>query len=186
MRKIALVKTLAISSFAFLLCSNALAVDTPAVNTFSTELATGNKSQFFRVGVQRNMDSQWMRSEQSELWAYWDLTIADWRENRYQNVSGATQNFIDIGLTPTVRWQGLNHQGAYAEAGLGPHINSAVYNNNGRRLSTHLQFGTVLGVGYVMSNGLDLALRVEHFSNGGIKQPNNGVNVAIAKVGYKF
>ena len=181
MSKMALIKTFAASSLALLVCSSAFAVD-----TFSTELATGNKSQFARVGAQWNMTQTWLRSAQSEVWGYWDLTLADWRENKYQNVPGASKNFIDIGFTPTARWQALNHQGAYAEAGLGPHINSGVYNNNGRRLSTHLQFGTVLGIGYVMSNGLDFALRAEHFSNGGIKQPNNGVNVAIAKVGYKF
>lgn len=181
MSKIGLIKFFATSSVVVLSASNAVAVD-----TFSTELATGNKSQFVRVGAQWNMNQSWMKTNKSELWAYWDLTLAAWRENKYQNVPGASRNFIDIGLTPTLRWQALNHQGVYVEAGLGPHINSAVYNNNGRRLSTNLQFGTVLGLGYVMSNGLDLALRVEHFSNGGIKQPNNGVNVAIVKVGYKF
>lgn len=181
MRKIGLVKLFATCSITLLFCSNALAVD-----TFSAEVATGNKSQFVRLGAQWTMNQSWMKTDKSELWAYWDLTLANWRENKYQNVPGASKNFVDIGLTPTIRWQALNHQGAYAEAGLGPHLNSGVYNNNGRRLSTNLQFGTVLGLGYVMSNGLDLAIRVEHFSNGGIKQPNNGVNVAIAKVGYKF
>lgn len=181
MSKMVLVKTFAASTLAILVCTSAFAVD-----TFSTEFATGNKSQFVRVGAQWNMQQSWLRSAQSEVWGYWDLTLADWRENKYQNVPGASKNFIDIGFTPTARWQALNHQGIYAEAGLGPHINSGVYNNNGRRLSTHLQFGTVLGVGYVMANGLDFAIRAEHFSNGGIKQPNNGVNVAIAKIGYKF
>ena len=181
MSKTRLIKIAAATCGALAFGSSAFAVD-----TFSTEIATGNKSQFVRVGAQWNMDQSWMKSAESEVWAYWDLTLADWRENKYKNIPGASQNFIDIGLTPTARWQALNHQGPYVEAGLGPHLNSGVYNNNGRRLSTHLQFGTVLGLGYVMSNGLDLAIRVEHFSNGGIKQPNNGVNVAIAKVGYKF
>ena len=122
----------------------------------------------------------------SEIWGFWDLTAAIWRENKYQNELDATKSFLDIGFTPTGRWQAPNHLGPYFEAGLGPHLNTGVYENNGRRLSTHLQFGTSLGLGYNLPNGLDLALKITHFSNGSIKQPNNGVNLAIAKVGWKF
>jgi lipid A 3-O-deacylase len=157
-----------------------------AADSYSAEVATGNKSQIYRLGAQFNMSQSWLRSANSEVWGYWDATIADWRENKYRNVTGATKDFIDIGFTPTLRWQTLNHQGAYFEAGLGPHLNSDVYNNDGRRLSTNLQFGTHLGIGYVTNGGLDLAIKVQHFSNGGIKHPNSGVNLAIAKVGYKF
>ena len=157
-----------------------------AADTFSAEVATGNKSQVYRLGAQWSMNQAFLRSADSEVWGYWDATIANWRENKYENVTGAKKDFIDIGITPTLRWQALNHQGGYLEAGLGPHLNSGVYNNNGRRLSTHLQFGSHLGVGYVMDCGLDLALKVQHFSNGAIKKPNNGVNLAIVKVGYKF
>ncbi|GAA4014211.1 acyloxyacyl hydrolase [Actimicrobium antarcticum] len=157
-----------------------------AVDSMSAEVGTGNKSQIYRLGMQWNMDQQWMRSDKSEIWGYWDLTAAVWRANQFENRVGATQTFLDIGFTPTLRWQGLNHQGVYAEAGLGPHINSDVYDNFGRRLSTNLQFGTHLGLGYTLASGLDLSLRVTHFSNGGIKQPNNGVNFAVARIGYKF
>lgn len=38
----------------------------------------------------------------------------------------------------------------------------------------------------VFANGLDLGVRLQHFSNGGIKQPNGGVNFAVARVAYKF
>lgn len=157
-----------------------------AVDSYSAEVGTGNKSQLYRVGLQWNMDQSWMRSDKAEVWGYWDLTGAVWRGNQFENRVGATQTFGDIGFTPTLRWQGLNHQGAYAEAGLGPHLNTDVYDNFGRRLSTNLQFGTHLGLGYTTASGLDLSLRVTHFSNGGIKQPNNGVNLALIRVGYKF
>ena len=157
-----------------------------AVDSVSAEVASGNKSQIYRVGAQWNMDGALARSATSEIWGFWDATAAVWRENKFQNVEGATDNFIDLGFTPTGRWQQLNHQGAYLEAGLGPHLNSKVYDNNHRALSTHLQFGTALGVGYVMPGGLDLGLKITHFSNGGIKHPNNGVNLAVLKVGYKF
>jgi lipid A 3-O-deacylase len=174
-------KALVIGCALFAASSTAFAVD-----SVSAEVGTGNKSQLYRVGMQWNMEQSWMRSDKAEIWGYWDLTGAVWRGNQFENRSGATQTFGDIGFTPTLRWQGLKHQGVYAEAGLGPHLNTEVYDNNGRRLSTNLQFGTHLGLGYTTVSGLDLSLRVTHFSNGGIKQPNNGVNLALVRVGYKF
>lgn len=181
MSKQAATNTLLIGALLAAFSSAALAVD-----SVSAEVASGNKSQLYRLGAQWNMDGALARSASSEIWGFWDLTGAVWRENKYQNEEGATQTFVDIGLTPTARWQQLNHHGAYLEAGLGPHLNSRVYDNNHRALSTHLQFGTTLGVGYVLPGGVDLGLKITHFSNGGIKHPNNGVNLAIIRVGYQF
>ncbi|MDE2430562.1 MAG: acyloxyacyl hydrolase, partial [Burkholderiales bacterium] len=33
------------------------------------------------------------------------------------------------------------------------------------------------------SNGVDLSFKIQHYSNGGIKHPNPGVNYAVVKVG---
>jgi len=101
-------------------------------------------------------------------------------------VPGATQNIGDIGITPVLRWQSDDKHGLYAEAGIGAHLLSEVYNNNGRAFSTSFQFGDHIGVGYVFNNKLDIALKVQHFSNGGIKHPNSGVNFAVLKAGYPF
>ncbi|WP_374518534.1 acyloxyacyl hydrolase, partial [Undibacterium squillarum] len=34
----------------------------------------------------------------------------------------------------------------------------------------------------MFDNGLDLGLKVQHFSNGAIKRPNPGANVAVVRV----
>ncbi|TSB44416.1 acyloxyacyl hydrolase, partial [Alkalicoccobacillus porphyridii] len=41
-------------------------------------------------------------------------------------------------------------------------------------------------VGYVFSNKLDLGVRLQHYSNGGIKHPNGGVNLALVRAAYHF
>jgi hypothetical protein len=38
----------------------------------------------------------------------------------------------------------------------------------------------------VFSNGLDVGLKLQHFSNGGIKKPNSGANFAVLRVAYPF
>jgi lipid A 3-O-deacylase len=35
-------------------------------------------------------------------------------------------------------------------------------------------------------NNLDLGLKLQHFSNGGIKDPNDGVNFAVVRISYPF
>lgn len=41
-------------------------------------------------------------------------------------------------------------------------------------------------MGYLMQNGMDLSLKIQHVSNGGIRQPNPGVLIGIVKLGYEF
>jgi len=61
---------------------------------------------------------------------------------------------------------------------------SELYDNNDRKLSTAFQFGDHVGIGYVFQNNLDLGLKVQHFSNGSIKQPNQGINFGVVRVSY--
>jgi hypothetical protein len=157
-----------------------------AVDSTSFEFATGNKTKMARVGLQWKWERQWFRSNGTHLGGYWDLTLAQWRGDRFEDVEGRTQNITDIGITPVFRFQRDDLKGPYVEAGIGAHYLSEHYNNNGRQLSTNFQFGDHLGIGYVFRNNLDVGLKFQHFSNGGIKEPNNGVNFAVVRVSYPF
>jgi len=157
-----------------------------ALDSASVEFASGNKSQFIRAGVQSNWNEAWFQSNGTQLSGYWDLTLTQWRNNAYQGVNGATQNITDIGLTPVFRFEKNSKKGLYGEAAIGFHLFSHIYSNNGRQFSTAFQFGDHLGVGYVFDNGWDLALKVQHFSNGAIKHPNPGANLAVIKLGHSF
>lgn len=150
-----------------------------AVDSASLEAATGNKTQMVRFGAQWDWSNKWWQSNNTHIGGYWDLTLAQWRGTRYQNKPDATQNITDIGITPVFRFQRDSKTGPYAEAGIGAHLLSQLYDNNGRTLSTAFQFGDHIGVGYIFDNKLDLGLKIQHFSNGGIKHPNSGVSFAV-------
>lgn len=152
----------------------------------STEAGTGEKAEMVRAGIQRPIGRTWLRSPARHLGAYWDLTLARWRGDAYRNVDGARQYFWDLGLTPVFRYQRNDGLGWYAEAGVGIHYLSDLYDNNGSQLSTRFQFGDHLGVGYVLANGWELGLKFQHFSNGSIKAPNAGVNFIVLKAAYRF
>ena len=158
-----------------------------AVDGVSVEYGTGNSTQLVRLGAQWNWGNnwKWFQSNGTHLGGYWDLSLANWRMNHYNNTNDSG-NLVDIGLTPVFRYQRDDGKGFYGEAGIGVHLFSKLYRNNDKVLSTAFQFGDHIGAGYVFNNGLDLGIRLQHFSNGGIKQPNGGVNFAVARVAYKF
>lgn len=181
--KLKLSFALAAMSFA---ASSMAANNGMGVDSASLEFGTGNKTQMLRVGLQSDWDVKWFAGSGKHLSGYWDLTLAQWRGNQYQNVAGSTQNLVDIGITPVFRWQNDNKRGLYFEGGIGFHRLSKLYDNDGRRLSTRFQFGDHIGVGYVFDNNWELAAKIQHFSNGGYKKPNNGVNFIEVKAAYHF
>lgn len=157
-----------------------------AIDSASVEIANGNRTQVMRAGLQRHWDRRWTAHEGMHIGGYWDASLAYWRGSRYRGISGSTQQLGDIGITPVFLLERDNRTGPYAEAGLGIHLLSAHYDNNGRNLSTNLQFATHLGIGYLLRNGMDFSLKIQHFSNGGIKEPNSGVNFAVLRVAYRL
>lgn len=169
-----------------LLAATALPALSHAIDSTSFEIGTGNKTKMVRLGLQSDWSNRWYASNGTHLGGYWDFTVAGWRGNKQGNISGNTQNIADIGITPVFRFQQDSKTGFYAEAGIGVHLLSELYDNNGRKLSTSFQFGDHIGVGYVFNNKIDLGLRLQHFSNGSIKQPNNGVNFAVLRGSYRF
>jgi lipid A 3-O-deacylase len=157
-----------------------------AVDSVSFEFGTGNRTRLARVGLQWAWEKQWLKSNGNHIGGYWDLTLGYWHGTRFQNQPGETQDILAIGFAPVFRLQRDDLKGAYGEAGIGVRYLSKLYDNNDRQLSTKLEFGSHLGAGYVFRNGLDVGLKIQHFSNGSIKKPNDGVNFAIVRVSYWF
>lgn len=167
-------------------CTFAIHTACFAVDGVSFEAGTGKKVDLARVGLQWDWDKQWFQSNGTFIGGYWDLTAEQWREARFQNIPGASQNISSIGITPVFRYQRTDKKGFYAEAGIGAHLFSHLYDNDGEQESTAFLFGDHLGIGYVFSNNMDLGLKLQHFSNASIKEPNDGVNFVVLKLGYHF
>lgn len=173
-------------SNAFLVCALVLTCPaTYAVDATSLEIGIGEKVKMVRAGIQWNWNKRWWRSHGTHIGGYWNATAARWRGTNFQGTS-TTQNITSLGITPVFRFQNDSLKGFYVEGGIGAHILSERYDNDGKQLSTLFQFGDHLGIGYVFQNNLDVGLSIQHFSNGGIKKPNDGVNFAVVRMTYQF
>ncbi|WP_334188227.1 acyloxyacyl hydrolase [Noviherbaspirillum sp.] len=155
-----------------------------AVDSVSAEFGSGDKTKMLRAAAQWKWEKQWWKSNGTHIGGYWNLDLAHWRGNKYQNIEGRKQNLFAIGLTPVFRFQRDSRKGPYAELGIGGYFLSELYDNNDQKLSTRLQFGDHLGAGYVFQNGVDISLKFQHFSNGGFKKPNSGVDFLIFQARY--
>lgn len=160
--------------------------DDKLVDSVSLEAGSGSKIKMLRVGLQSDWDKRWFQSNGNHVGGYWEANLAYWRGDAYRNVTGARQRLADIGFAPVIRFQSDSKKGWYAEGGIGVHLLSKLYDNGSNQLSTHFQFGDHFGLGYVFDNRWDLALRAQHFSNGGYKKPNSGVNFLQLKASYRY
>ena len=157
-----------------------------AVDSASLEIGGENEVRLARIGLQWDWSKRWLASNGNHLGGYWDLTLGQWHGKKYKNDPDRTQDIAVIGITPVFRYQRDNKTGPYFEVGIGANLLSELYDNNGDRLSTAFQFGDHVGLGYVFNNKLDIGVKYQHYSNGGIKNPNSGVNFAILKASYRF
>ncbi|HEU4375888.1 MAG TPA: acyloxyacyl hydrolase [Telluria sp.] len=156
------------------------------VDSAAVEVGAGSKVQMVRVSVQKNWERSWFESNGTHLSGYWDANLAQWRANLYQNVPGQHQNITAVNLTPVFRFERTDKKGWYGEGGIGLSYLSALYDNDTYRLSTHFQFGDHIGAGYVFDNKWELGAKIQHYSNGGYKHPNTGVNWLVVKLARPF
>ena len=170
---------------ALLAAHSAFAADN-LVDSVEVNMASGTRTQMVRVGVQKDWDVRWFQSNGTHLSGYWDASLGSWRANHYRNIDGATQNLWDIGFTPVFRFEHDDKKGFFAEGGIGVHRLSKLYDNDTYRLSTRFQFGDHVGLGYVFDNKWEVAAKIQHFSNGGYKKPNTGVNFLDLQLALHF
>ena len=90
-----------------------------------------------------------------------------------------TRPFAQFGFTPSLRFYPDALGGNwFGEAGIGANVIAPAYHTDGKRFSTAFNFGDHVAIGREFGTGhrQEIALRVEHFSNAGIDQPNPGEN----------
>jgi hypothetical protein len=179
-------KKMIAAAAALLILQPAFAASDKQVDAVSLDVASGTRTQMARLGLQSDWDQRWFQSNGTHLSGYWEASAGTWRANHYRNIDGQQQRLWDVGFTPVFRFENDNKLGFYAEGGIGVHYLSKLYDNDTYRLSTHFQFGDHVGVGYVLDNHWEIGMKIQHFSNGGYKKPNTGVNFVDIKASYHF
>jgi len=140
-------------------------------------------SNVIRLGLQKDFGRSWYQTGTSELTGYWEASIShlDTSDKRGDDITAYS-------LSPvfTYRFKKITFD-PYIEAGVGiSHISKDKIGS--LDLSGHVQFENRLGYGarFGTHRQHDVALRYIHFSNAGIKKPNDGINMLLVVYSYKF
>ena len=143
------------------------------VQSVSAETGRGTHDvDLWRFGAQWAEHPHWL--EQSRWTLYWDLTYGGWQGN--------AGNVHDVGLTPVFRYAQAP-RGPYLEGAIGLHLLTDEHISRRLDFSTHFQFGDHIGAGYRLER-YDFSVRLQHLSNGGMRNPNPGINFLVVRVQY--
>ncbi len=182
-------------SFRSALLAASLSLTAFSLPSHAGELAVfaGNGNSVDTVGVVYRMDP-W----KSYDWGNWgkavvlgEAEVGSWHGKEAQAAGKETnRSILEIGFKPVLRYYPTESTSfrPYIDAGLGVHLLSHTAINQERRLPTAFEFGEVLGVGaeFCPKLACSVNLRLQHVSNGGLKQPNNGITFTQVSFGYKF
>jgi lipid A 3-O-deacylase len=124
-------------------------------------------------------DWHWQKPLSSGLLTgYWELSFGRWSSRA--DPSGSSAAWItQFGVTPVLRWSpGADTSRWFGEVGIGANVLAPIYRSRDKRFSTEFNFGDHVAVGWYLGaeRQHEISLRVQHFSNAGIKHPNPGEN----------
>lgn len=128
---------------------------------------SGDSTMVYRLGAQWDWDSSWWQSDVGRLTGYWDAGYTYWDGD--ETASNHSLSFSPVFV---YEFAGDSVQ-PYIEAGIGVALFSST-EMEGNDLASSFQFEDRIGAGLRFS-GQEIGIRALHYSNAGIKQPNDGV-----------
>jgi lipid A 3-O-deacylase len=112
------------------------------------------------------------------LTGYWEVSFGRWSSQA--DPGGSSVAWVtQLGVTPVLRWYpGADAARWFVEVGIGANVLVPIYRSRDKRFSTQFNFGDHVAVGGHLGDGQrhEISLRVQHFSNAGIRHPNPGEN----------
>lgn len=133
------------------------------------------------VGLTRQL---WPAAAASSWSVYGEAAVGEWFT--HDHPEGGRSHFTHVGLTPVVRYS--FGDGLFVEGGIGAQLVLPRFHDEGRRFSTVFQFGDHLAIGarFGEARQSEVSFRVEHFSNGGVRNPNPGQNFVELRYARHF
>lgn len=117
---------------------------------------------------------------------YWELSLGRWKS---QSGDDAHAWVTQLGLTPVFRLHPAGWgEGWFVEGGVGANVLAPIYRTEDKRFSTVFNLGSHLALGrrFGQAGDRELALRVQHFSNAGIRHPNPGEDFVQLRYAMDF
>lgn len=164
-----------------ILVSHAAIADSVALS-----VGAGDEAELVAVVLQFDRRKPLKEYDASKLTGHLELAVGYAHGNaKFED----NKRLAAVGITPVLRLERPRSDvDLFLECGIGTRFLSDTRIYGSRAFSTAFQFGELIGVGlrFGPRQAYELGLRLEHVSNGGIKQPNDGIEFAAIRLGYHY
>ncbi|UVK85535.1 acyloxyacyl hydrolase [Pseudomonas sichuanensis] len=130
--------------------------------------ATSQGDMTYRLGASFDWDKRWLESSAGHLTGYWDAAYTYWEGGGY---SGA--HSLSFSPVFVYEFSGFTYT-PFIEAGIGLAAFSKTEVGD-QRLGSAVNFEDRIGFGLKLPADQKIGIRAMHYSNAGIKQPNDGI-----------
>ncbi|QLG96787.1 acyloxyacyl hydrolase (plasmid) [Pseudomonas yamanorum] len=146
-----------------------VSINVQAAEIFGAFGATSQGGLTARVGLGFAWDKAWMESKTGNLSGYWDLGYTYWESGKQ---AGGRHS---LSFAPLFVYEfGQGRVKPFIEAGIGIALFSGVTAGD-QRMGSSFNFEDRIGAGLKFGDTLRVGIRATHYSNAGIKQPNDGI-----------
>jgi hypothetical protein len=144
--------------------------------TVFAEVGQQTDAHSLTVGFGRDLARRWSLGS-GEVSLRWEVSASRWWID--ERAPGGPSSVGRIGVTPLVRWQADEGRSPwFVEGGIGVNYIGPNYRTDSDRFATRWNFGDHLAVGRRFGDAgrHELSLRLSHYSNGGVRDPNPGAD----------
>ncbi|MEO8062405.1 MAG: acyloxyacyl hydrolase [Pseudomonadota bacterium] len=158
-----------------------------APSSFFVQTGSGDTDTYaYTVGATWNW--RWHRQLSiGRVTGYTEVAVGRWQHEIATN--NDSQWFTQIGATPVLRLYPEAGDGRwFTEVGIGANYIAPLYLTDRKHFSTKFNFGDHAAFGRILDNAgrSSVALRYQHFSNGGIDAPNPGENFTQLRFSHQY
>ncbi len=163
--------------------ATAQAAETEKLNAVAIDIGEGNSGiRIIRLGWQRDF-SHWLKNRWVPLSGYFETSLNYWRgADRWHS----NNDVFAIAFSPVFALHLCRDSNytPYIEAGIGAALLSDTVIDD-RDMSSTFQFEDRIGVG-IKRGDFDVHIRYMHYSNAGFSWPNDGIDIFLAGLAYRF
>ncbi|WP_248731671.1 acyloxyacyl hydrolase [Pseudomonas sp. MWU13-2517] len=152
----------------------ALLLSCASLNVCATEIsgaigATSQSGLTARAALGFGWDKAWLQSSTGKLTGYWDLGYTYWESGKEADARHS------VSFSPVFVYEfGQGEIKPFIEAGVGVAMFSGTTAGD-QKFGSSFNFEDRIGAGLKFGDTQRVGIRATHYSNAGIKQPNDGI-----------
>lgn len=141
---------------------------------------TGQSQTALRLGINKGWDAKWLDSSVGYVSGFWSLAYTHWGKGKYGKDAGT------ISFSPVFTYNFYTNSGIEPFIELGVGISAFSRTKVGEKnLGSSFNFEDRIGLGARYERHT-IGVRAFHYSNAGIKKPNNGIENYSLYYSYRF